>query len=316
MCVVGVFVLFFSQSITSTSAPPRFNPKTVVPSPLPPIIEPPIVSAMEAGQSLNEAELVLGVTIGDESRAYPINMLTGPQREIINDELAGQAIAATWSHLCHNGIVYARQVKDRKLTFAVSGMLWQSNLVMMDQESGGLWSQILGTCMQGPLEGAQLATLPSTMTDWNTWRRHHPRTTVLVMPRTSERFRREIYREASKYVLGVASGRKARAWPFDQLYFVPVLNDSFLGVPIVVAFHSESGSAYIYDRRVDGQTLSFTFRNGALVDEQTGTKWSWATGKARTGELHDRQLKPLVGLVSYRRAWEEFHPKSQFWGAQ
>jgi hypothetical protein len=39
---------------------------------------------------------VLGVSIGDQSRAYPINMLTGPRREIINDELAGHAIAATW----------------------------------------------------------------------------------------------------------------------------------------------------------------------------------------------------------------------------
>jgi hypothetical protein len=31
-----------------------------------------------------------------ESRADPINMLTGPQREIINDRLGGRAIAATW----------------------------------------------------------------------------------------------------------------------------------------------------------------------------------------------------------------------------
>ena len=40
--------------------------------------------------------LVLGVTVGEESRAYPINMLTGPSREILNDALGGRAIAATW----------------------------------------------------------------------------------------------------------------------------------------------------------------------------------------------------------------------------
>ncbi len=50
----------------------------------------------EANRVLNPSELVLGVTIGKESRAYPINMLTGPSREIINDQLGGQAIAATW----------------------------------------------------------------------------------------------------------------------------------------------------------------------------------------------------------------------------
>jgi hypothetical protein len=41
-------------------------------------------------------ELVLGVYTGGHARAYPINMLTGPTREIINDKLGGQAIAATW----------------------------------------------------------------------------------------------------------------------------------------------------------------------------------------------------------------------------
>ena len=43
-----------------------------------------------------ESDLVLGLVVGKQARAYPINMLTGPQREIINDELGGRAIAATW----------------------------------------------------------------------------------------------------------------------------------------------------------------------------------------------------------------------------
>ena len=56
----------------------------------------PTKSTAEANRVLNPSELVLGVTIGKESRAYPINMLTGPSREIMNDQLGGQAIAATW----------------------------------------------------------------------------------------------------------------------------------------------------------------------------------------------------------------------------
>ena len=42
------------------------------------------------------SDLVIGLTIGTAARAYPLNMLTGPRREIINDELGGRAIAATW----------------------------------------------------------------------------------------------------------------------------------------------------------------------------------------------------------------------------
>ncbi len=50
----------------------------------------------EADQRLLDEELVIGVEINGQSRAYPINMLTGPSREIINDKLGETAIAATW----------------------------------------------------------------------------------------------------------------------------------------------------------------------------------------------------------------------------
>ena len=73
-----------------------FHPRQVVPGPYEPIIDAPTLSAKEADKKLGEAELVLGVVVGEEARAYPINMLTGPSREIINDTLGGRAIAATW----------------------------------------------------------------------------------------------------------------------------------------------------------------------------------------------------------------------------
>ncbi|MBW3597883.1 MAG: DUF3179 domain-containing protein [Planctomycetes bacterium] len=75
---------------------PAFDPQVVIPRAMPAIIKAPTDSAEEANQWLNEAELVLGATVNGQSRAYPINMLTGAQREIINDQLGGRAIAATW----------------------------------------------------------------------------------------------------------------------------------------------------------------------------------------------------------------------------
>jgi hypothetical protein len=52
--------------------------------------------AIGAERVVRPNELVLGVVVEGKARAYPINMLTGPRREIINDELGGKAIAATW----------------------------------------------------------------------------------------------------------------------------------------------------------------------------------------------------------------------------
>jgi len=63
---------------------------------MPAITRFPVIAAGDSRVKLDDAELVLGVTIGGSSRAYPINMLTGPQREILNDSLGNRAIAATW----------------------------------------------------------------------------------------------------------------------------------------------------------------------------------------------------------------------------
>ncbi len=80
---------------TAEDAPQPFNPRKVVP-PMPAIVDVPVLPASEVGDQVSDNELVLGVVVGDQARAYPINMLTGPRREIINDVLGGSAIAATW----------------------------------------------------------------------------------------------------------------------------------------------------------------------------------------------------------------------------
>lgn len=73
----------------------EFAPRTVV-RPFPPIVNAPVIDASKVSMQVSDNELVLGVVIEGEARAYPINMLTGPSREIINDTLGGREIAATW----------------------------------------------------------------------------------------------------------------------------------------------------------------------------------------------------------------------------
>ena len=73
----------------------EFDPRRVVQE-FPPIVTPKTVGIAEADKWVKDNELVIGVVIGDQARAYPINMLTGPAREIINDKLGDRSIAATW----------------------------------------------------------------------------------------------------------------------------------------------------------------------------------------------------------------------------
>lgn len=80
--------------LASTTLAQEYLPRTVLRKPIRPITDPVIVGATES--SVHDNELVIGVEVNGKARAYPINQLTGPQREIINDELGGTAIAATW----------------------------------------------------------------------------------------------------------------------------------------------------------------------------------------------------------------------------
>ena len=50
----------------------------------------------------------------------------------------------------------------------------------------------------------------------------------------------------------------------------------------------------------------------ALVDLDTGSRWSPSSGKAIAGTMKGRQLRMLPAIISYRRAWEKFHPKSTY----
>lgn len=83
------------RSVAAQPGADEFRPQKLI-DPLPPITEFPVKTVKDACDALNPSELVIGVTVGKESRAYPVNMLTGPRREILNDTVGGKAIAATW----------------------------------------------------------------------------------------------------------------------------------------------------------------------------------------------------------------------------
>ena len=99
--------------------------------------------------------------------------------------------------------MYASEVNDRKLTFQVSGMLWQRSLVMRDLETKTLWSHLLGRGMRGKLEGVQLVMLPAVMTTWKEWGDRHPETTDLAMSRTAGQFNEQLWQQPERYVFGI-----------------------------------------------------------------------------------------------------------------
>ena len=74
---------------------PRYDIITVLGyDAIPAILNPQIVSAEEAGETIAPGEQVIGLSINGEHRAYSIPMLS--RHEIVNDTVGGKPVAVTW----------------------------------------------------------------------------------------------------------------------------------------------------------------------------------------------------------------------------
>lgn len=89
-------LLVLLPTVTMGQPEDKFDPVTLIPKPFAAIKDAPVFEANSEKLKLEDDELVLGVEIDGQARAYPINMLKGPYREIINDRLGETDIAATW----------------------------------------------------------------------------------------------------------------------------------------------------------------------------------------------------------------------------
>jgi hypothetical protein len=209
--------------------------------------------------------------------------------------------------------VYAREVKGRTVTLFVSGKLWKRSLVMQDKETGTLWSHILGKGIEGTLRGVELPAIPSEITTWAAWRDAHPDTTVLALSRTTRRLDHRYHmRRPEAFVYGWMVGGAFCHVPVAALAKHPLLQTVSGGLPLLVVYNPESTSVRLFLRRVEDRALEFEpLDDGRMRDTQTGSVWERMSGRAVAGPLKGERLPPQVGLLSFARAWESFHPDSE-----
>jgi hypothetical protein len=151
------------------------------PDGIPPVDEPRFDSVPEVDW-LDAQEPVLAVSIGDEHRAYPVQILMW--HEIVNDQIAGAPIAVTYCPLCNSALVFDRRLvgpdgDERLVSFGTSGQLFNSDLLMYDRQTESLWSQLIGLGVAGTLTGVELDRYPVQTVAFGDWRDQHPDGRVL-----------------------------------------------------------------------------------------------------------------------------------------
>jgi hypothetical protein len=238
---------------------------------IPALNQPRYVTASNA-TFLHPEDRVLGARLNGITRAYPIKILN--YHEIVNDTFGAQAVVITYCPLCGSGMAFHGDIDDRRLSFGVSGLLFNSDVLLYDLQTESLWSQIRSAAVSGPMNGKKLHPIPLAHTTWRDWKARHPDSLVLSTDtghhrnydknpypnydKSSTLFfpvatKSRKYRQKS-LVMGLEISGQFKAYPFDELKQAPPqFADTFQGHIINVIYDDDNCSARIVDE--DGNEL-------------------------------------------------------------
>lgn len=215
--------------------------------------------------------------------------------EIVNDAFGTERVAVTFCPLCGTGIVFDASVGGEPLSFGVSGLLYNSDVLMFDRETGSLWSQILATAVAGRMAGTKLDMVPVRYTTWGDWRDAHPQTEVLSIDTGhSRRYYRDPYR-------GYADT--------SRIWFPVTSRDARLDEKTVVVGLEFNGvfKAYPFEMLPEGQS--------EILDVVGGVEVAISYDReAASAEVRDSSGNVIPTFTAFWFAWAAFHPETLVYG--
>lgn len=269
-------------------------------------------------------DLVFGVSINGDTRAYPLRIMGW--HEMFNETIGGVPVALAYCTLCGSGILFETKVagRDKPFVFGSSGFLYRSNKLMFDRQTDSLWNQFTGQPVSGKLvdSGIKLKIRPVTITSWENWLSAHPDTKVLSLETGFERdygsgvvyqdyfsspdlmfptmVRDESKVKRKDFVFGIRELETARAWPVDVFKKRRVLNDRFNGRAIVLIGDAATRTVVAYER---GEAEFASGKSASSLSDGTA-EWS-ISEEALTGP-DGAKLARIPGHVAYWFAWDGY----------
>lgn len=257
--------------------------------------------------------LVVGVVVGGEARAYPLQFIG--YHHFVGDTIAGAPILVTYCTVCRTGRVFDPRVEGVVQAFRLVGMD-QFNAMLEDHATGSWWRQANGEALTGARRGTVLTELPSQQVTLSRWLALHPASRVM---RGDPRFIAEYAQDYAyergtsrsrltgtdprswqekSWVVGIVRDGTARAYDWNALLREGVINDTLAGEPLVLVVASDSASFFAF-RRPDVATV---FQRDGDSLRSVGGAFAFSGSGARGA------LTPLVASQEFWHSWRTFHP--------
>ena len=287
---------------------------------IPPLRQPEMIAAADASY-LSDDNVVFGIEINGDARAYPKRILAW--HEMFIDEIGGTEFAGVYCTLCGAVILYKTHFEGVRHQLGTSGFLYRSNKLMYDKDTQSLWNTTWGEPVVGPLSDKNIRLERSYLvtTTWGEWRRRHPQTTVLSLETGYQRDYGEgvaynQYFSTDELMFSIStsddrlknkdeilaltfpkSGDKTMAIAADYLAKNPVYENT-LGEQTFVVLTDISGANRVFDNR-DVKIVEYDGDRNAV--DSTGGAWELSEDGLRSGE------RLLARLPAHRAFWFGWH---------
>ena len=114
---------------------------------------------------------------------------------------------------------------------------------------------------------------------------------------------------SKEVVIGIKTGGALLAVTKSSVADVGVLNLELGGNPVVAIYDESLEVVRVYSRRVNGETLEFSLRNGEILDD-SASFWT-VKGQASEGTLKGESLVPVNHFDVMWFAWSAFYPETE-----
>ena len=112
-----------------------------------PAIDKPVFVKASLARLMRDDDRVLAITHNGISKAYPVLIMNW--HEIVNDQFGDDSIAVTYCPLCGSGIAFKADVAGKTLKFGVSGLLYNSDVLLFTAKRNRCGHRFLPRPSQG-----------------------------------------------------------------------------------------------------------------------------------------------------------------------
>jgi len=293
-----------------------------------PAIDEPHFEPASTISSVAPDEFVVVLRFGGEIKAYPHDIMNW--HEIVNDGPNDGPFAMSYCPLTGSAVAWKGDANMSRRSFGVSGLLYNSNLILYDRETDSRWSQMLQKSVWGPRAGEEPERIQVFETTFATLQTMYPNAQVLtrqtgwgrdyeeypyggyrsneglLFPVSKEDFRLHL----KTRVIGIHSSSSSKVYQLGGFgATTQTVNEQFESQSIVVVGNTDQNFAAIYSRVLsDGTILNFSPMQGDLpnvMSDDEGNVWD-IFGSAVSGPRVGEQLDMTKSYTAMWFAWATF----------